>query len=109
MIATTDRRMQLLDILLERRNVKIEVLVFELNASRSTIIRDIRVLSCSYPITTVTGPTGGVRMAAWYKLGMKYMTGEQVDLLERLLQELSGDDFIVMKTIIKTYSKPNTA
>lgn len=106
MIATTDRRMQLLDILLERRNVKISMLVVELNVSRSTIIRDIRILSCSYPITTTTGPSGGVHMASWYKLGMRYLTNDQRALLERLLKKLSGDDFTIMNTIIKTYSHP---
>lgn len=59
MTATTDRRMQILDILLERRDVKVDALMVELHVSRSTILRDVQVLSCSYPIFTAPGSSGG--------------------------------------------------
>ena len=41
-----------------------------------------------------------------FYLGMKYMTNEQTALLEKLSETLSGDEFLTMQSILKTFSNP---
>lgn len=106
MTATTDRRMQILEILLERRNVKVNTLMIEFNVSRSTILRDVQVLSCSYPILTIPGSSGGIRVANGFRLGMKYLTVEQSNLLENLSSELTGRELAIMQAILETFTRP---
>jgi len=100
--------MQILESLLVRKSDTMEHLAVELGVSRMTIFRDIQVLSCSYPITTSVGGSGGVNIDPDYKLGMKYITAEQSALLEKLSKELSGKELAMMQDILKTFSRPVT-
>ena len=63
------------------------------------------VLSCSYPIDTQQGGGGGIFIADGYRLGMKYLTEEQLTLLEKLSKMLCGEELTVMNSIIKTFRK----
>ena len=82
-------------------------LAFELSVSRNTIINDIVVLSMTYPIYTQQGRGGGIFVVEGFKLGMKYLTEKQLDLLMRLYELLTEeDDALTMKTIITTYKNP---
>ena len=58
MQSAIERRQRIVEILNMRRSEQLENLANELNVSKSTIRRDIEVLSCSYPIDTKKG-TGG--------------------------------------------------
>jgi len=105
-LTANDRRMQLLDIMRQRRHGKINDIAVELGVSRYTIMRDIGWLTCSYPIYTTTGNGGGVHIVDGYHLGMKYMTDKQALLLEKLSIDLVGDDLQTMKDIIKLFKRP---
>jgi predicted DNA-binding transcriptional regulator YafY len=109
MITTAERRLALLQILCERREETINNLAFELRVSRNTIKTDIFVLSLSYPIYTVQGRGGGVRILDGYCLGMKYLTDKQSNLLERLLEKTEGADRELLHTIIQTFRRPNVS
>ncbi len=41
-----------------------------------------------------------------YRLGMKYLTDEQCNLLEKLSESLVGEDLVLMKAILKTFRRP---
>ena len=41
-----------------------------------------------------------------FRFGMKYLTGIQYELLERLLEVLEGRDKETLHSIIKTFKKP---
>lgn len=105
-MSANERRMQMLELLCERRFETIENLMFEFNASRSTIKRDVQTLMLSYPIYTVQGNGGGVRVVDGYYLGRKYLNEEQTLLLEKLSNGLSGKDFATMQSILKTFAAP---
>ena len=103
----TERRMAILAILCKRRFEKVENLAFEFGVCEWTIRQDVMELSLSYPIYTKTGKYGGgVYVVDGYKLGMKYMTTEQTELLEKILLELTGGEFLTMQSIIKTFKEP---
>ena len=78
----------------------------EFGVSVRTIYYDLEVLQCSYPIVTIRGGGGGVRVMDGFYLGMKYMTNEQTALLEKLSETLSGNELSTMQSILKTFSNP---
>ena len=106
MRCTTERRQLVLEYLIDHRYTTLNALCIEFDVSMSTMRRDVLILSCSYPITTIQGGGGGIRIADGYRLGMKYMTSKQAALLEKLSENLSGDDLVTMRSILKTFSNP---
>ena len=102
---TTERRMLILQKLCECRRDCIRNLAEEFHVSYNTVRSDIQVLSCSYPIYTSQGAGGGVAIMDGYRLGMKYLTLEQAALLEKLSEQLTGEELLIMQRILKTFSK----
>ena len=106
MRSTADRRCKILLILCERRTETIGNLSFELSVDRSTIQRDIEILSASFPLYTTKGTGGGVHIVDGFRFGMRYLTDKQYELLERLLETLEEADKEILHTIINTFKKP---
>ncbi len=104
MRATCERRQSILEYLCERRFETIDNLMSEFGASRSTIKRDIEILSLSYPLETKKGTGGGVYVAEGYSLGRKYLSDKQTELLEEICVTLSGEKRELMQTILKQFS-----
>ena len=104
-VSANERRMQVIEVLCERRRDTIENLAFEFNVSYPTMVRDIQALSLSHPIYTVQGNGGGVEVMDGYRLGRKYLNDKQSALLERLAKRLTGEDATVMKEILKQFTK----
>ncbi len=104
---TTERRQSIFNILYKRRKETIDNLAFEFNVNERTIRRDLEILSVSFPIYTTQGNGGGVFILDDYKLGMKYLTDKQLELLTRLSDELPNEkDRQIIKSIITTYKNP---
>ncbi len=62
MKSALERRQMLLEVLCQRRYDTIAHLAIEFSMSPRTIHYDLKVLQCSYPIETVRGNGGGVRV-----------------------------------------------
>lgn len=103
---TSERRQMILEYLLEHRETTRFELSNHFNVSLRTIERDILILSCSYPIITIQGGGGGIKIADGYRLGMKYLSESQAALLEQLSETLSGKELEIMQSILKIFSKP---
>lgn len=101
-----ERRGVILDIMCARRFETIDNLAFELEVSRRTIERDVLHLSLRYPVYTTQGNGGGVRVMDDYKRNSKYLSHEQLALLNKLNGQLEGRDADVMTSIIKLFSIP---
>ena len=106
MRSTIERRQSILEVLCLRRFDTIDRLADEFDVSRRTIRYDSEVLQCSYPIETVKGGGGGVRVMDGYYIGMKYLNSGHAALLEKLSETISGDELATMQSILKTFSKP---
>ena len=106
MHSTAERRQMILQALCERRSELAENLAVEFGVTTRTIYNDIEILAYSYPIYTVQGIGGGIYVVDGFRLGMKYLTEAQCELLERLLEMLEGKDKEVLHSIIKTFKKP---
>ena len=98
--------MEILFLLVHRRSIHLSDLQSEFQICRRTAIQDIQELSRIFPIYTEQGRFGGVFLAKNYSLGMRYLTDEQCQLLEKLSENLAGEDLVLMKTILKTFRRP---
>ncbi len=97
----TERRQRLLEVLCIRRHDTCDNLAHEFHVANSTIRRDLEILTCSYPIETVRGRYGGWgRVTDGYYLYRKALTPKQAALLQRLRDQLDGDDLIVLNSIL---------
>ena len=76
-----ERRQKILEVLCLRRHETISNLAHEFNASQGTISRDITVLTCSYPIETVQGSHGGVKVADWFHLDRRALNSDENTLI----------------------------
>lgn len=105
MQSAVERRISILEYLCVKRSSTVTDLSNEFAVTERTIMTDLQVLSCSYPIYTVQGVGGGVFIEEGYKLGMKYLSDVQAELLERLSKELNTADKQVMDSILKVFKK----
>lgn len=99
------RRKFILETLCNARFITTENLAFDLSVSVKTIRRDIRALSCLYPIKTVRGRHGGgVKVEEWFQPSRNTLAKPQEILLLRLREQLSGEDLIIMNSILVQFS-----
>ena len=99
-----ERRQKILEVLCLRRHDTYGNLAHEFNVSTGTIRRDIVVLTCSYPIETVQGGHGGVRVAEWFHLDRRMLNAEEIALLRRLEESLDDHDRETLNRIIAVFS-----
>ncbi len=102
----TERRRKILELLSLKRKVKLANLMEEFHVSRSTIKRDIEILSCSAPIFTVQGNGGGVYVSKGWYINRVYLTQCQEALLLELIVDLEIDKRAVMQSILDTFAAP---
>ena len=100
-----ERRQEILEILCQRRFEKRENLANEFGVTKRTIEHDLLILSMSYPIFTVPGKGGGIRVEEWFNLTRPRMNSTQLNLLRNLLPTLSETDQATMQEIIKIYGR----
>lgn len=108
-MSAAERRQRLLEILCLRRQDTYDNLAREFNVCKRTIRYDIAALMCSYPIETVSGRYGGVRVASWYHLNYKpsdrkALNSEQTALLRKLRDQLVGDDRDTLNSILVQFA-----
>lgn len=108
MQSTTERRMELLEYMCEKRHDTIEHLAYKFEVSKRTIRYDVEVLSLSYPIYSQTGKGGGVFVTDTFHLFQKHFNQEQRELLEKLAPKLTGDDARIMQDLLNTFSFSGT-
>ena len=99
-----ERRQKILEILCLRRHETTNNLAQEFNVSRETIRRDITVLTCSYPVETVQGSHGGVKVADWFHLDRRALNSDEITFLRKLERQLDGADREMLNRIISIFS-----
>ena len=103
-MSPNERRQELLETLCRRRKDTYDNLAHEFGVSKRTIRYDVEILSCSYPIETVSGNGGGVKIADWYHLNRKALNPAQVALLKKLGAQLQGEDLATLNSIISDFA-----
>ena len=106
MQSALDRRQSILNAISDRRFETVENLATEFSVSKSTIRRDIEILSCSAPIYTVRGNGGGIRaMDGWY-VSRRYLTSAQEMTLREILPGLQPEQQKAVQSILLSFAKP---
>lgn len=104
-MGASERRMAIWKTLCCRRQDTVAHLASEFNVSRRTIYYDVAFLSIIYPIESIRGRYyGGVKISDWYTPNPKVYTPAQMELLLKLQKNLSGNEAIIMSSIIQRYS-----
>ena len=99
-LTATERRRALLETLCKRRFDTRENLAFEFGVSKRTIEYDVTVLSINYPVYTVQGNGGGIRVMDGFDLDKPRLTEKQTAFLVKLLPALSAEDKKAMAEIL---------
>ena len=99
-----ERRQKILEALCLRRHETTDNLAHEFHVSKETIRRDITILTCSYPIETVQGGHGGIRVAEWFHLDRRTLNSDEINFLRRLEGQLGGADREKLNRIIVQFS-----
>ena len=101
----SERRQEIIDILVERGHVKIVELTDYFSVTRQTIFNDLRELSFEYPIYTVVGRVGGgVYISENYKPGIRFISDEESKVLKELILKANAEQRKILKSIIKKFS-----
>ena len=100
----TERRSAIFAVIVTRRRDSVSHLAAEFSVSERTILRDIMLLTLSYPVETVRGRRGGVKLSAWFKPTDKVLNAKQIMLLRKLEPYLNQEDRIVLNSIISQFT-----
>lgn len=83
-----DRQLQIINELLDGKRLTCSHFSRQFGVSLKTIKKDIVDLSLHYPIETYTGRNGGIQISGAFTLNGRFMTREQLDLLQEALDIL---------------------
>lgn len=103
-MSASERRQDLLAELFSERQDTCENLAHKLNVTTRTIYSDVEMLECSYPIEVVRGRYGGVKVSDWFYPSSTFLAPKQFALLVKLRNQLSGDDLIVLNSILLQFA-----
>lgn len=103
-ITPTERRMEIIKVLCRRRQETMENLAEEFGVTSRTIRNDINYLSLSYPLQTIRGNGGGVKVVGDFDLDRKYLNSKQKNLLEKLKDGLAGQELLIMNSILNEFA-----
>lgn len=104
-MTSAERRQRLLEVLCIRRHDTCDNLAHEFHVANSTIRRDLEILTCAYPIETVRGRYGGgVKIADGYDLYRRTLTPKQAALLQKLRDQLEGDDLVTLNSVLLQFA-----
>lgn len=102
-MSANERRAEIIRIMVARRQENMQVLARELGVSDRTIRTDILALTAEYPLETIRGNGGGVRIADWYHPHKNILTVEQMTVLEQLMSQADDDQKRVLDQMLREY------
>ena len=99
-----ERRDHIMAKLRSARQATIASLLEELGCSRRTLLYDIESLSASgFPIETVRGHGGGIKLMDWYHPQRISLCPEQMSLLRKIAPMLDVKELQVLNSIIDQF------
>jgi len=105
MQSAVERRQEIIEYLCECRTTNVIKLCRKFDVSRSTILRDLSYLTCSYPIFTQQGNGGSVYIQEGYFLHKEYLSTEQQDYLEKLIINSDEKEIEIINSIIERFGR----
>ena len=100
-MSANERRAEIIKILEGRRSEQVKNLAFQLGVSVRTIKNDILVLTAEYPIETVRGNGGCVRLNQNYHTYQNRLTQKQQELLISLMSTLDEPNADIIRELLR--------
>ena len=98
-----ERRIEMLNILAERREEKISNLADEFNVCVRTIKYDIEILSRDHPIETVVGRYGCVRMMPGCRIYQNDISIQQQEFLLSLAEKVDASEKTLLLQLLRSH------
>ena len=106
-MTASERRQEIISLLVSRRHVTSEDLACMFGVSERTIRADITELTRMYPIEPVYGRHGGgFRLANWYHPDRRVLAQEQIQAIRKAAQFLEGKDQQALLSVLSQFSAP---
>ena len=103
-----ERREYIKSLLIQDKHTTAVRLAYLFGVDKQTIQRDITFLSSRLPIVTKSGKGGGIFLDTKFESRKEFLTERERTLLKKLSATLSGEERILMDTIINKFSVPRT-
>lgn len=102
-MSSNERRAEIIRILSGRRHETMSNLAFELGVTDRTIRNDITALTVDYPLETIRGNGGGVKLANWYWPNKNILSQDQQQVLSQMTGKGNEHQVKVLKEILEAY------
>jgi predicted DNA-binding transcriptional regulator YafY len=99
----TDRRTEIMNILIVRRHTTARELAEELGVTIRTIQRDIQALSPGFPVYTRQGWDGGIFIGDDYKPYVNTLSADELKTLREIYGQAEGAQKKILLQIIHKY------
>ena len=99
----TDRRTEIMNILIVRRHTTARELAEELGVTIRTIQRDIQALSPGFPVYTRQGGDGGIFIGDNYKPYVNTLSADELKILREIYGQAEGVQKKILLQIIHKY------
>lgn len=106
MQTANERREEIRNYLSDVRFTTLQNLVDRFHVSKSTIRRDIDILTETTPLYMTPGNGGGIHAIDGWYASSRYLSAEQEALLRRLSDGLQPEDEKLMDGILAAFAKP---
>jgi len=105
-VSVNERRTEIIRILRSTRQISVSYLANMLNASVSTIKRDILALTVDegYPIDTIMGKKGGIVLRDFKHPHKRILSQEQIKVLTELIQIANAHQIEILNGILRAYA-----
>ena len=100
---TTDRRMEIINILVVRRRTTARELAEEFGVTTRTIRNDIQALSPGFPVYTQQGGDGGIFIEEDYKPYINTLSYDELKTLRDIYGQAEGAQKKILLQIIHKY------
>ncbi|OLR55074.1 hypothetical protein BHK98_02725 [Hornefia porci] len=103
-MTATERREEIMRIIVVRRRENMTNLARELGVTTRTIRNDILVLTSSYPLETVRGHGGGVYLPDDYQPYKNTLSRKHTETILNLKGRVSEDEWKELEQILREHS-----
>lgn len=107
MTTANERRAEIMRILVARRHETMAELANELGVTDRTIRTDITVLTADYPLETVRGNGGGVKIADWYHPHKNFLSSEHQTVLIKMLDKADKQEQKILLEMLAEFGSPD--
>ena len=102
-MTAAERQDLIMATLRKQRKATLREFAAHCDCTERTIQNDVVALSASFPLMTVQGKGGGVKLAEWYQPQRATLCPEQLEVLQRLMNSAQPEDRATLGSILDQF------